>query len=89
MTPDPGRVDREDGDNHREKVNPTGSHQAHSVETAVVEDRGQWAVEIIVLFDDEVVRERIAVHRTERLARISADLIKRTAERDIGGPIHG
>jgi uncharacterized small protein (DUF1192 family) len=43
----------------------------------------------VVLFGDEVVRKRIATFRTERLARISADLMKRTAERDIAGPVHG
>lgn len=90
MTEDQGDVDgTRRGGRHRMEVNPTGTHLAHSVETAVVLERGQWAVDIIVLFDDEVVRERISVYRTERLARISADLIKRTAERDISGPIHG
>ena len=63
--------------------------RAYSVDTVVVEERGQWAVEIVVLFDDEVVRKRIAVHRTRRLAEIAANLIKRAAERDIGGPIPG
>jgi hypothetical protein len=47
-------------------------------------------VEIVVLFADEVVRKRIDTYCTERLARISADLIKRTAEREIGGgPLNG
>ncbi|MFI5953080.1 hypothetical protein [Cryptosporangium sp. NPDC051539] len=61
------------------------SGRAYSVDTVVTEERGQWVVEIVVLFDDEVVRKRISVHRTERLARIHADVIKRAAERDIGG----
>ncbi|HVE26839.1 MAG TPA: hypothetical protein VNC22_15620 [Sporichthya sp.] len=65
------------------------AQHADAVEAEVVLDRGQWAVELVVLFADEVVRKRIATYRTERLARISADLMKRTAERDIGGPLHG
>jgi hypothetical protein len=68
---------------------PCSADQAYAVEAEVVPDRGQWAVELVVLFADEVVRKRIATYRTERLARISADLMKRTAEREIGGPLHG
>jgi hypothetical protein len=69
---------------------PTGQHEAYDVDTVVVPDRGQWAVEIVVVFEDEVVRKRIQTYRTERLARISADLIKRTARRELpGGPIRG
>jgi hypothetical protein len=69
---------------------PTGQHEAYDVETVVVPERGQWAVEIIVVFEDEVVRRRIQTYRTESLARISADLIKRTARRELpGGPING
>lgn len=61
-----------------------------SVETVVVEDHGQWAVDLIVISDDGVVRRRINTYRTEKLARISAGYIKRGAERDIGGgPING
>lgn len=90
MTDEPGPVEHtSSGGRHRKRAEPTGTHQAHTVETAIVAERGQWAVDIIVLFDDEVVRKRISVYRTERLARISADLIKRTAERDISGPQHG
>jgi hypothetical protein len=62
---------------------------AHDVETAVVAERGQWHVEIIVVFEDEVVRRRVGTYFTERRAQIAADLIKRTAQRDISGPIHG
>lgn len=68
---------------------PYSAQHADAVEAEVVPDRGQWAVDLVVLFADEVVRKRIATYRTERLARISADLMKRTAERDIGGPLHG
>ncbi|HTY71652.1 MAG TPA: hypothetical protein VMI11_04410 [Actinomycetes bacterium] len=62
---------------------------AIGVEVEVVPERGQWAVDIIVIFDDGVVRRRIQTYRTERLARISAGYIKRGAERDISGPING
>jgi hypothetical protein len=59
------------------------------VSTEVIEENGQWAVDIIVIFDDRVVRRRISTYRTKRHAEIAADLIKRTAERDIDGPLHG
>ncbi len=69
---------------------PSGQHEAFAVETMVVPERGHWAVDIVVVFDDEVVRRRIDTYRTERLARISADLIRRTALRELpGGPING
>lgn len=62
---------------------------ALGVETVVVEDRGQWAVEIVVLFEDSVVRRRINTYPTRRRAEISAKLIKRGAEREIRGPLNG
>jgi hypothetical protein len=43
-----------------------------------------------VVFDDGVVRKRIATHPTKARAEIAADLIRRAANRDIGGgPPHG
>lgn len=63
--------------------------RALGVETEVVAERGQWAVDIIVIFTDGVVRRRISTYRTETLARISAKYIKRAAERDIPGPLNG
>jgi hypothetical protein len=63
--------------------------RALGVETEVVPERGQWAVDIIVFFADGVVRHRIATYRTESLAEISASSIKRAAERDIPGPRNG
>lgn len=56
---------------------------ARAVATVVVPDRGQWAVDIVVVFDDGVVRKRISTHRTRRRADLAADLIKRAAERDL------
>ena len=68
----------------------SAADEALDVQTVVVEDRGRrWAVEIIVVFADGVVRKRISTHPTKARAELSADLIKRTAERDIGGPAHG
>jgi hypothetical protein len=62
--------------------------RALAVDTVIVPERGQWAVDIVVIFPDEVVRRRIATYRTEALARISANCIRRAAERDIPGPPH-
>lgn len=63
--------------------------RAERVETEVIEDRGQWAVDIIVFFPDSIVRRRINVYRTRARAEISARLIKRGAEREIEGPLNG
>jgi hypothetical protein len=64
--------------------------QARDVQTLVVEECGRWAVDVIVVFDDGVVRKRIATHPTKARAEIAADLIRRAANRDIGGgPPHG
>lgn len=62
---------------------------ALAVETYVVEDRGQWAVEIVVIFPDEVIHRTVNRYRTRRHAEIAASWIKRSASRDIEGPIHG
>jgi hypothetical protein len=68
----------------------SAADEALDVQTVVVSDRGgRWAVEIVVVFADGVVRKRISTHHTKARAELSADLIKRTAERDIGGPAHG
>lgn len=60
------------------------AEQAHAVYTVVVEERGQFAVDIVVVFADGVVRKRIDTHRTRRRAELAAHLIRRAAERDIG-----
>lgn len=65
------------------------TERALGVETEIVSERGQWAVDIIVFFEDGIVRRRISTYRTESLARISASYIKRAAERDIPGPLNG
>lgn len=67
----------------------TSADEAFSVETVVVEERGQWAVDIVVVFADGIVRKRIETYRTRNLAEIAAKLIRRAAERDIKGPLNG
>lgn len=67
----------------------SSSDEAVDVQTVVVEERGRWAVDIVVVFADGVVRKRIDTHHTKARAELSARLIKRAAERDIRGPIHG
>lgn len=70
--------------------NDSSSDEAVDVQTVVVEERGRWAVDIVVVFaDGGVVRKRIDTHHTKARAELSARLIKRAAERDIRGPIHG
>jgi hypothetical protein len=63
--------------------------QAYAVETYVEEERGQWVVDIVVIFEDEAIRRRVNTFRTERRARIAAEWIKRAAQRDIKGPLNG
>ena len=72
-------------DEHR-----TSTDQALDVQTVVVEESGRWFVEIVVVFADGVVRKRVNDHATKARAELAADLIRRTADRDIGGgPVHG
>jgi hypothetical protein len=59
--------------------------QALDVQTVVVEECGRWGVDIVVVFADGVVRKRIDTHATRARADIAADLIRRAANRDIGG----
>ena len=67
----------------------SSTDEALDVETVVGEERGRWAVEIVVVFADGVVRKRIDTHATRARAELSASLIKRAAERDIAGPVNG
>lgn len=53
------------------------------------EEAGRWAVEIVVIFPDEAIVRRVNDYRTRRHAEIAASWIKRGADRDIEGPIHG
>lgn len=67
----------------------SAAEEALAVDTVVVEERGRWAVDVIVVFADGIVRKRIDTHPTKARAEISARLIKRAAERDLRGPING
>lgn len=67
----------------------SSADDAWAVETVVVHERGHWAVDILVVFDDGVVRKRINTHRTRGRAELAASLIKRAAERDLKGPRFG
>jgi hypothetical protein len=59
------------------------------VETVVELEKGRWAVDILVVFEDGVVRHRIDTFPTQARAEISARLIKRAAERELRGPLNG
>jgi hypothetical protein len=63
----------------------SSADEALDVQTVVVGERGRWAVEIVVVFADGVVRKRINTHATKARADLAADLIRRAADRDIGG----
>jgi hypothetical protein len=63
--------------------------RAYEVETYVEHRNGTWEVDIVVIFDDEIVRKTINTFRTERRAEIAASWIKRAAQRDISGPLNG
>jgi hypothetical protein len=67
----------------------SSADEALSVDTMVIEERGRWAVDIVVVFADGIVRKRIDTHPTKARAELSARLIKRAAERDIRGPLNG
>jgi hypothetical protein len=67
----------------------SSSDDALSVDTVVVEERGRWAVDIVVVFADGIVRKRIDSHPTKARAELSARMIKRAAERDLRGPLNG
>lgn len=67
----------------------SSADEAFSVDTVVTEERGRWAVDIIVVFADGIVRKRIDTHPTKARAELSARMIKRAAERDIRGPRNG
>ena len=67
----------------------SSTDEALDVQTVVVEERGRWAVEIVVVFADGVVRKRIDTHASRARAELSANLIRRAAERNITGPVNG
>ncbi len=68
---------------------PDASDEAIAVDTFVREERGRWVVEIVVVFRDGAVQKRVTDYPTRRHAEIAARWIRRAADRDIEGPIHG
>lgn len=74
---------------HTKRREDSSAEEALSVDTVVSEERGRWAVDIVVVFADGIVRKRIDTHPTKARAELSARLIKRAAERDIRGPLNG
>ncbi len=77
-------------DREPEGGRPAGTgDEALAVETYVVEERGRWRVEIVVVFPDEVVRRSVGDYRSRREAEIAASWIRRAADRDVEGPPHG
>ena len=82
--------DRSAPDRPKTAVRPDSSaDDALDVQTVVVGERGQWAVDIVVVFADGVVRKRINTFRDKARAELVADLIKRAAERDVRGHLPG
>ena len=67
----------------------SSADSALAVDTTVVEDRGQWAVDIIVVFADGIGRERVNIHRTRERAGRAASVIKRAADRSRCTPVPG
>ncbi|BBU20753.1 hypothetical protein [Mycobacterium xenopi] len=67
----------------------SSTDDALSVQTLVVEDRGRWAVDIVVVFADGIVRKRIDTYHTRTRAELSARIIQQSAERDLQGPLNG
>jgi hypothetical protein len=76
-------------DPHSTRRTAGSADRALDVQTVVVEERGRWAVDIVVVFADGVVRERIDSYATRARAELSARMIKRAAERDLPGPLNG
>ncbi len=68
---------------------PLVPDRAHVVETFVERRNGQWEVDIVVVFEDRVVRKMVNRYMSERRARVAAGWIKRAAQRDVAGPLNG
>jgi hypothetical protein len=63
--------------------------EALAVHTFVTYERGQWWVHMEITFWDTVKRYRIAAYRSERLARIAAEWMRRGAARELPRPPDG
>ena len=84
-----GRGDDATPPRHTQPREDSSAEEALSVDTVVFAERGRWAVDIVVVFADGIVRKRIDTHPTKARAELSARMIKRAAERDIRGPLNG
>ncbi|MEE6140223.1 hypothetical protein SKC41_28375 [Mycobacterium sp. 050128] len=82
LDPEPNRP-------HTQRRQDSSADEALSVDTVVSEERGRWAMDVVVIFADGVVRKRIDTHPTKARAELSARMIKRAAERDIRGLLNG
>ncbi|ADG89916.1 hypothetical protein TBS_32760 [Thermobispora bispora] len=80
-----GGAPRRDREDRRPRPARDPGDLDRTVDTVVVPDKGRWAVDLIVMSRESVVRHRISVHPTKERAEISARIIKRTADRDLGG----
>jgi hypothetical protein len=74
---------------HTRRREDSSAEEALSVDTVVTEERGRWAVDIVVVFADGIVHKRIDTHPTKARAELSARIIMRAAERDLRGPLNG
>lgn len=74
---------------HSTRRGDSSADDALAVHTVVVEERGRWAVDIVVVFADGIVRKRIDTYSTKARAELSARMITRAAERDLRGPLNG
>jgi hypothetical protein len=54
---------------------------AVEVTAEVVEERGQWTVYLLVLTDQGLERRAVSTHRSPALAKLAADVIRRTTAR--------
>ena len=68
---------------------PGTGDPAIAVDTTVREERGRWIVDIAVVFPDGAVQHTVNDYPTRRHAEIAARWMRRAADRDIEGPIHG
>lgn len=68
---------------------PGTGDPAIAVDTTVREERGRWVVDIAVVFPDGAVQHTVNDYPTRRHAEIAAQWMRRAADRDIEGPIHG
>lgn len=51
------------------------------VTTEVVRESGQWTVYLVVITDQGVERRAVSTHRSPALAKLAADVIRRTTAR--------